>query len=333
MIAEFGADAVRFTLLSLASPGRDLPLAKSRMSGSRAFLTKLWNATRFVLSQTEGAAGGGTPEGPLSILDRGLLARLRQTVEAVGRQLEEFRFDLAASSLYEFVWRDFCDRHLEMVKPLLSGRTGTDAERETSRGVLLSCLRTVVALLHPFVPFLTEEIWERIGDGSLLAVSKFPAPDRRFADDGAAETVQLLAELLTRVRTFRSERSAIPTEPVELRVVPGSPRENDLRALAPVLTVLGRLSALEFAPAQKDDFRDVVAGASVGLKFARKEGPADVAGIRRELEKLDSEIESLSERLQNPDYLAKAPEAVVQKSRQRLFEMEKRRAALGGGPG
>jgi len=300
------------------------------MSGSRAFLTKLWNATRFVVSQSEVAAAEDALDGPLSILDRGLLIRLDQTVDAVNRQLEEFRFDLAAASLYEFVWRDFCDRHLEMVKPLLSGKTGTDGEREVSRAVLVACLRRVVALLHPFVPFLTEEIWERIGDGSLLAVSRYPTPDPRFADDGSAATVQLLAEILTRVRNFRSERTAGPTEPVELRIAPGSPREDDLRALSPVLLSLGRLSALEFAPAGNDDFRDVVGGASVGLRFARKEAGADLAGIRRELEKLDSEIQALSERLQNADYLSKAPETVVQKSRQRLFEMEKRRAALAG---
>ncbi len=331
VIAEYGADAVRFTLLSLASPGRDLPLAKSRMSGSRAFLTKLWNATRFVLAQNGGrAVEDGTLSGPLSILDRGLLARLNETIETVQRQLEEFRFDLAAASLYEFVWRDFCDRHLEMVKPLLSGKTGTDAERESSRSVLAACLRSAVALLHPFVPFLTEEIWEQIGGGTLLAVSKFPTAEPRFADPGAVETVQMMAELLTRVRNFRSERSAAPTEPVELRIAPGAPREADLRAIAPILASLGRLSELGFEPARKDDFRDVVAGASVGLKFSRKQGAVDNAGIRRELERLESEIQSLSERLQNTDYLVKPPEAVVTKSRARLFEMEKRRAALSG---
>ena len=330
VVAEYGADAVRFTLLSLASPGRDLPLAKSRMAGSRAFLTKLWNATRFVLSQCGERIPEGIPAGPLSILDRGLLDRLNLAVEEVGRQLGEFRFDLAAASLYELVWRDFCDRHLEMVKPLLSGKTGSDGERESSRAVLVACLRTIVALLHPFVPFLTEEIWERVGDGSLLALSKFPTPDPALSDAGSAETVQLVAEILTRVRNFRSERSAGPTEPVELRIAPGSPREEDLKSLAPVLVSLGRLSTLEFVLPSREDFRDVVGGASVGLRFARKEGAADLAGIRRELAKLDTEILSLSERLQNPDYLAKAPDAVVQKSRQRLFEMEKRRAALGG---
>jgi valyl-tRNA synthetase len=117
---------------------------------------------------------------------------------------------------------------------------------------------------------------------------------------------------------------------VELRIAPGAPREPDLLVLAPVLSSLGRLSALEFAAPQKEDFRDVVAGASVGLKFSRPQERTDNAGVQRELERLDSDIQTLSERLQNTDYLAKAPDAVVQKSRERLFEMEKRRAALSG---
>ena len=180
VIAEFGADAVRFTLLALASPGRDLPLARSRMAGSRAFMTKIWNATRFVLAQTEGVPV--RPEvvpGEMSILNRAILSRLHETVDSVDRQLGEFRFDLAAAALYEFVWRDFCDRHLEMIKPVLSGRAGDDAERAATRSVLLVCLRSIVALLHPFAPFLSEEIWETLGEKTLLATSRFPHMTRR----------------------------------------------------------------------------------------------------------------------------------------------------------
>ncbi|HET7452971.1 MAG TPA: valine--tRNA ligase, partial [Thermoanaerobaculia bacterium] len=179
VITEFGADAVRFTLLSLASPGRDLPLARSRMAGSRAFMTKVWNATRFVLAQSEApeAEVPGADGAPAGLLDRAILSRLHETIEAVGRQLGEFRFDLAAASIYEFVWRDFCDRHLERVKPVLSGRTGTDADRSSARRTLRACLSDVLALLHPFAPFVTEEIWEAIGGAGLLATSRFPKFD------------------------------------------------------------------------------------------------------------------------------------------------------------
>ena len=332
VIAEFGADAVRFTLLSLASPGRDLPLARSRMAGSRAFMTKVWNATRFVLAQTEAPESADAGEAPPTLLDRAILSRLHATIEAVGRQLGEFRFDLAAASIYEFVWRDFCDRHLEMVKPVLSGRTGTDADRRAARRTLRACLADVLALLHPFAPFITEEIWESMGGEGLLATSRFPKFDAARLDPEAVGAVSALAEILTCVRNFRSERGAPPAEPVELRVSPEAPGAAALRDLAPVLASLGRLSSLSFEAAAAGDARDVVEGVSLGIRFARRDAGADRAGIDRELGKLDEEIRVLAARLRNPDYLEKAPEPVVQKSRQRLFEMEKRRAALAGTP-
>jgi valyl-tRNA synthetase len=331
VIAEFGADAVRFTLLSLASPGRDLPLARSRMSGSRAFLTKFWNATRFVLAQVEGIdAREDFLAVRLTIPSRAILSRLSETIEAVDRHLADFRFDLAASSLYEFLWRDFCDRHLEMVKPVLSGKAGSEEERQSTREVLLFCLRRVTALLHPLAPFITEEIWEKIGDGRLLAVSAFPRPESSLLDLEAAGTVTAAAEVLTRVRNFRSERGAPPAEAVDLCIAPESAHRAGLEQMAPILAALGRLSSLEFAVPDEKDFRDVVAGVSVGLRFANWAATSAPATTQKELLKLDEEIRSLSSRLNNPDYLRKAPEPVVVKARERLFEMEKRRATLSG---
>src|SRR6185369_1177151 len=175
-----------------------------------------------------------------------ILSRLHETIAAVDRYLGEFRFDLAAAALYEFVWRDFCDRHLEMIKPVLTGKAGDDADRAGTRSVLLVCLRSIVALLHPFAPFITEEIWETLGGESLLATSRFPAYDAALFDPDAAAAVAALAEILTRVRNFRSERGAPPTEPVELAIAPDSPHADVLAEVAPVLTVLGRLSALTF---------------------------------------------------------------------------------------
>ena len=333
VIAEFGADAVRFTLLALASPGRDLPLARSRMAGSRAFMTKIWNATRFVLSQTEGVTAPAAVSPPaLSVFQRAILSRLHETIEAVDRHLGEFRFDLAAAALYDFVWRDFCDRHLEMIKPVLSGRTGEENDRLRTREVLLVVLRGVVGLLHPFAPFLTEEIWETLGETTLLATSRFPESDAAWFDPAAAGAVSALAEILTRVRNFRSERGAPPTEPVELSIDPDSPHADVFRTAAPVLSALGRLSSLSFEGPAPGDVRDVVEGVSVAFRFARRDSSGDRAALDRELAKLDGEIRTLAARLRNPEYLEKAPEPVVRKSRERLFEMEKRRAALTGSP-
>jgi valyl-tRNA synthetase len=331
VIGEFGADAVRFTLVSLASPGRDIPLARGRLAGSKAFLTKLWNAARFVMSHA-GPSAPAPAENP-SILDRAILSRVNRTIEIVDRQLQEFRFDLAAAAVYELLWRDFCDRHLEMVKPILAGRTGTDGEREVARTVLREALEKILALLHPFAPFVTEEIWQTLGAGSEpLAISEFPRFDAARIDNSAVDAVDHAAEILTRVRNFRTERSAGPTEPVELRIDPSAPARGALQELAPVIASLGRLACVEFEPPRAEDFRDVVAGIPLALKFARKESPTDRARVRRELSRLDEEIRALGSRLSDPQYLEKAPAPVVEKSRQRLVEMEKRRAALGGEP-
>jgi valyl-tRNA synthetase len=333
VIGEFGADAVRFTLSSLASPGRDIPLARGRMSGSRAFLTKLWNATRFVLSHIESVpVEEAWEDAELSLPDRAVLSRLHRTIEAVDRHLSDFRFDLAASSLYDFLWRDFCDRHLEMVKPLLSGKTGSDRERAVARGVLRHTIQRIVAMLHPFCPFVTEEIWDRLGsEAGLLAASRFPQPESSRFDEAAETAVDRFSEVLTRVRNFRSERRAGPTEPVELRIAPDSPGRAALEELAAVLSGLGRLDRLEFAQARDEDFRDVVAGVSVAMRFAGRQTEDSRAKTLRELSRLDEDIRALGARLSDPEYLAKAPAPVIDKARQRLFEMEKRRAALGGG--
>jgi valyl-tRNA synthetase len=334
VIAEFGADAVRFTLLALASPGRDLPLARNRMAGSKAFLTKLWNATRFVLLQIEGRDRTAPEEGShLSLLDRALLSRLSETAAETNRFLADFRFDLAASALYDFVWRDLCDRHLEMVKPLLSGKAGTDAERASSRGVLAHVLESSLALLHPLTPFVTEEIWERLKGGqALLTLARYPEANAAWRDPEAESAVTALAEILTRVRNFRTERGAGPSEPVELSVSPGSRIDEALRELASVAGALGRLGSLRFAEAAQDEVRDVVAGVSIGLKLSGTLPEADRTRVDRELRTLEREIEQLSERLANPEYLDRAPSEVVEKTRLRLFEMEQRRAALSGSP-
>jgi len=332
VIEEFGADAVRFTLVSLASPGRDIPLARGRLAGSKAFFTKLWNAARFVVSHSEGSdPGDPASRGDLSLLDRAILSRIHRTIELVDRQLEEFRFDLAAAAIYELLWKDFCDRHLEMVKPILTGRAGTDRQRAVTRAVLREALGKILALLHPFAPFVTEEIWQTVAEGAdLLAVSRFPRFDPGRIDNPAVDAVDHAAEILTRVRNFRTERSAGPTEPVELRIDPATPARGCLEELAPILASLGRLASVGFEVAHRDDFRDIVAGVPLAMKFAGKESSADKVRVHRELSRLDEDIRALGARLSDPQYLEKAPARVVEKSRQRLVEMEKRRAALGG---
>ena len=216
-----------------------------------------------------------------------------------------------------------------MIKPVLSG---SDAARaETARGVLRRCLEGSVALLHPFMPFLTEEIWEKLtGNSGTLIVSSYPMGDGR-RDAEAEGAIEALREVVTRVRNFRTERGASPTEPVALAIDPRSPDKTlvgRLRELSPVLQHLARLSGIEFSAPPSGAFQDVVAGLTLGLSLPRGLSEQGGKRVEKSVAEADAEIASLRAKLQNPEFLQKAPPPVVEKARTRLFELEEKRAAL-----
>jgi valyl-tRNA synthetase len=331
-IEEFGADALRFTYASSATSGTTVTLDRERLSGSRSFATKLWNAARFTLSQLEGKPRAEiVPGRNLSLPDRWILSRLSATAADINRWLGEFRYDEASQALYGFLWHELCDGYLEMVKPVLSGREGDDGAREIARGVLERCLADSLALAHPFMPFLTEEIWEKLtGRPGTLIVSPYPAGDPAWRDPAAETAVERMRALVTRVRNFRGERRVSPTEPVVLSVETESGREvEEIRVLEPLLRHLARLADLRFGPAAEGAERDVVSGVAVALSLPAAGAGANREQIARTLAQLDGEIGDLSSKLQNPAFLEKAPPPVVEKVRRRLVELEQRRAALG----
>ncbi len=346
-IAEFGADAVRFTLASAAGSGPTVSVERGRMAGSRNFATKLWNAARFTLGQIEGKVIPDSLKGrQMSLPDRWILSRLSATARKVNRDLAGFRFDEAAQSIYAFVWHELCDGYLEMVKPLLSASAkasedkgsrgaGEETAKETSRAILARCLSDALALLHPFMPFVTEEIWEKTtGRPGTLIAAAYPQEDEAFRDEAAELVVEALRALVTRVRNFRTARGFSPTEPVQLAVDPDSPERslvNEITPLAPLLRHLARLSDLTFGAPALEMARDVTAGLSIGLSVPRSAAGADGERVGRTLAALDGEIAELSTKLQNPSFLDKAPPAVVEKARKRLVELEERRSGLSAG--
>ncbi len=333
-IQEFGADAVRFTLASAAASGPTVSVERGRMAGSRNFATKLWNAARFTLGQLEGRSATQPPDGQaLSLPDRWILSRLDTTAADVHRHLEGFRFDEAAGAVYGFLWHELCDGYLEMVKPVLSQEASAQAPAEAARSVLRHCLESSLALLHPFMPFVTEEIWEKLtGKPGTLIATPYPQGTGRWRDAEAETAVETLRAIVTRVRTFRTERGAPPTEPVELTIDPQSPSRGGIPALetlAPLLSHLARLSDLRFAPAEAGAFQDVVAGLMLGLVLPQASPAGGKVRVGKALAAVADEIAQLSAKLLNPAYLEKAPPAVVEKTRLRLRELEEKRAALG----
>ena len=335
-IEEFGADAVRFTLASAASSGPTVSVERARMAGSRSFATKIWNAARLTLSQLEGKpAADDLDSRTLSLPDRWILSRLSAAAESVNRALETFRFDEAAQVLYGFVWHELCDGYLEMAKPVLSGKQGDALAQETVRGVLKRCLSDSLALAHPFMPFITEEIWEKLtGRPGSLIVTPFPQPRRAWRDPGAERLIEALRALVTRVRNFRGERAASPTEPVELWIDAQSPEPElveQMESLSALLRYMGRLSGLAFQAPPASATRDVVSGLAVGLSIPEKTSREDAARLAKTLEDLTSEIEELDTKLRNPSFLDKAPAGIIDKTRRRLTELEERRRRLAGG--
>ncbi|MEZ5314487.1 MAG: valine--tRNA ligase, partial [Thermoanaerobaculia bacterium] len=221
LIEEYGADAVRFTLALLDSPGRDIPLDPARMAGYRAFGNKIWNATRFALSKVgEAELGAAFPLSALELPERWILSRLSETAEAVSAHLEQFRFDLACSELYQFFWSDLCDWYIEMVKPAFD----RGAERPYAAEVLLSALDRSLRLLHPVMPFLTEELWQRIpGHRTIhpetICLAPYPArvPEWSLAADEQAR-IGLLRDVVTLVRNERAEKGAPNRAKAMLRI-------------------------------------------------------------------------------------------------------------------
>ncbi len=332
LVDEYGADAMRFTLAILDAPGRDIPLDLDRMAGYRAFGNKIWNATRFALSRIgEARLPQAVDLEGLAAPERWILSRLARTSEEVSARLEEFRFDQACECLYHFFWGELCDWYIELAKPALFG----DAPRERVGEVLLYTLDQSLRLLHPVMPHLTEELWQRLPGVEAvgvecLALAPFPGPMREWRDDGIEGQFEVLQELVTRLRALRKERGLKKDTRLELFVEKGEPAVleflGEQRAL---LLSLGRITEMVIGEGPSDAARDRVAGVELVIAVEAEElGTEERLRLEKELEKLSAEIASAEKRLANPSFVEKAPAAVVEGNRTRLAELIEKRALL-----
>ncbi len=335
MVEEYGADAMRFTLCALDAPGRDIPLNPQVMAGYRAFGNKIWNATRFILSRIE--SDENHPKVPTEIdpsgleePERWLLSRFSYTAGYVNDRLDRFRFDEACQRLYDFFWKELCDWSIEFAKPSFNG----EAVRPQVAEVLLYTLDQSLRLLHPVMPHLTEELWQKLprgsGDGApnFVAIAAYPDPPEGWRDQALEGQIDALQEAIGFVRSFRKERNVARDVAVSLFVEGGEhqdfavAREAQIRFLTQVEQVVA-----EQGP--DDCLRDRVAGLDLAI---HAEIPlrtdADRARLDKELEGIEAEIKGAQQRLSNPGFLERAPEKVVEGSRARLAELEQRRALI-----
>ncbi|OFV80439.1 MAG: valine--tRNA ligase [Acidobacteria bacterium RBG_13_68_16] len=327
LVEQYGADAVRFTLAALASPGRDLPLDAKRMEGYHAFGTKLWNAARFVQMNLDGSEAGleQLDPGRLALPEAWILTELERTTAAVNRSWENYRFDEACRELYQFVWNDFCDWYLEMAKPVLQeggwdGRRADDV-RAVARGVLIEALK----LLHPVMPFITEEIARHLGSEDPLITTPYPAAGRRTEFPHALAVIAAFQAVVQETRSYRHLVGLPPGTPLALFLVGLDPaRREAFSSLATELSRLAGLSTLGLNPTSvpAEAIRDLAGGVNVAIVLPEGAlGEAERARLAAELAQVETELGQATARLSDASFTARAPKDVVAGSRVRAAEL------------
>lgn len=329
-IPGFGTDALRFTFASLASNGRDIRFDMKRVEGYRNFCNKLFNATRYVLMNTEGLDPSNIPV-ELNPIDRWIVSRLQHTEAAVALHINEYRFDLAANALYEFIWNEYCDWYLEMAKPILTG-DASDAEKQATRVTLVGVLEATLRLAHPFMPFITEELWQQVAPlanktGPTISLQPFPISDDSKIDEQALAEIEWVKQVVMGVRKIRSEMNINPGKRLPLMLSQAS--ATDLERLERQEALLVFVARLDTIVVLKDE--DDAPESAVALVEHLKlmipmagliDKDAELARLTRETERLTKEVARLSGKLGNPGFTAKAPAKVVEIEQQKLNDAQ-----------
>ncbi len=331
-IPAFGADALRFTFTALAGHGRDIKFDLARCQGYRNFLNKLWNASRFVLMHIGEEALPAARSGnvPGDMISRWIRSRLNRTIAEVDQALSDYRFDLASSALYEFVWHEFCDWYLELAKPALADDADA-ATRASTRRTLAEVLDATLRLLHPFVPFVTEEIWQRIRT-PLALETKYLAtaawPEAGAVDEQAEADAEWLKDVIMGVRSARTELDLAPGKPMPLLVQQASDEDVErFERFGELVRRLARLETIELA----DEARDV-SDCAVQLCGEMRlliplaglvDVEAELARLNKQLERESKGLAQVTGKLANERFVANAPAEVVEKERRRKIDHER----------
>ena len=332
-IPAYGADALRFTFAALATTGRDIRFDLGRIEGYRNFCNKLWNAARYVFMNTEGReAGAGEP----TPVDRWIRSRFQKALQAATEAIEQYRFDLAAAAIYEFLWDEYCDWYLELAKVSLA--EGTPAQQRATRQTLIEVLEGFLRLAHPIIPFITEEIWQKAKtiagiDGDTIMLQPFPRIDESRIDPDAEAEVTWLQQFILGIRRIRGEMNIAPGKPLPVVLQGGSESDRRrLRTWRPYLERFAKIESIrwleggetppEAAIALVDELKILIPLAGLIDK------EAELKRLAKEITHIEKELPRVTGKLQNPRFVEKAPAEVVEKERRKLADLEGKLARL-----
>ena len=332
-IPSLGTDALRFTFASQATTGRDVVLSTERISGNRNFCNKIWNATRYVLMNTEDQDNGiDNTNCEYSLADRWIRSRIQNVEDNVHRHFNSYRFDLAAQELYAFIWEDYCDWYLELSKPVLLKEHFSDAEKRGTRQTLVQMLETILRLVHPIMPFISEELWQKVAPltgntGDTIMNQPYPVSSAAMQDKNAEAELEWVKLFIMGVRRIRSESDIAPGKP--LPVILQNASDADAKRFADneaFIMTLAKLESVNFIADNEsapESSTTLVGEMKLLIPLAGLiDKDAELARLNKEIGKLQVNIDKGNAKLNNAGFVDKAPEAVVNKERERVAEME-----------
>ncbi len=328
LIDAYGADALRFTMTAITGQTRHIRLSRQRVEGYRNFGTKLWNAARFCQMNDCRRVLGFDPAAAQLTINRWIRGEAAKAARDVTAALESSAFDEAAGVLYRFVWNVFCDWYLEAAKPILNG--ADEAAKAETRAMAAWVLDVAIRLMHPITPFITEELWGELGGEGMLITASWPQPPMTLVDPVAEEEMALIIDTVAEGRSVRSELNVPPSAKPDLFIVDANPRQTEiLQANSALISTTLRVGGVRFDPAPSGSIPYVVQGLTAAMPVA---GFVDVAAERarlgKEIGSLSTDIDRTAKKLANPDFVARAPEEVVDENRERLADAEASRAKL-----
>ena len=334
-IPAYGTDALRFTFTALATTGRDIRFDLGRIEGYRNFCNKLWNATRYVLQNTEGEdCSAGTP----TLADRWIISRLQQVSQNIETHISGYRFDLVARDLYEFVWNDYCDWYIELSKAVIYDDASPLESKQAARHTLVKVLEEILRLLHPIMPYITEELWQRVSvlagkEGPTIMRCRYPQADATLVDGDALDELEWVKAFIMGVRQIRSEMDIKPGKPVPVLCQHGS--ELDRERIERNRALLESLARLESITWLDDDAQAPQAATSLVGEMRQLiplagliDKAAEQARLQKNIDRLEQDTARISVKLGNENFVARAPKEVVDRERGKLADAESALASL-----